>query len=37
MLDQIFRPIYLKKADSGMFSFWVNNISAKNQVLFDIF
>ena len=26
----------LKKADSEMFSFWVNNIFAEKQVLFDI-
>jgi len=27
----------LKKADLGTFSFWVNNICAKQQVLFGIF
>jgi len=36
MLDQIFGPIYFKKADPEMFSFWVNNSFAENQVLFDI-
>jgi len=28
--------ILLKKADPNMFSFWVNNIFAEMQVLFDI-
>jgi len=32
MLDQIFGL----KADPEMFSFWVNNIFAEKQVLFDI-
>jgi len=37
MLDQIFGPINaLDKADPEMFSFWVNNIFAEKQVLFDI-
>jgi len=35
-LDQNAGPYTLKKAGPEMFSFWVNNISAEKQVLFDI-
>jgi len=30
-----FEPMYLKKADPETFSFWVNNIFAMKQVLFE--
>jgi len=36
MLDQILDQYALKKADPEMFSFWVNNIFAEKQGLFDI-
>ena len=34
-LDPHFEPMYLKKADPDTFSFWVNNIFAMKQVLFE--
>jgi len=34
-LDQNFEPMYLIKADPETFSFWVNNIFAMKQLLFE--
>jgi len=34
-LDKNFEPMYLKKADPETFSFWVNNIFAMKQLLFQ--